>query len=117
MTEISSGKDALDEVRKIDGVLDAALVARSGQHIYGGPMQGIHRETFAAMAAVILGAAETAASDVDQKVSKVAVGMEDSNLVLLPAGPRNVMSLVLRGDVDVDEVSSKALKMISLAYS
>ena len=85
-------EEILDNIKKSGTVTDAVLVSRSGMHIAGKVPSGAHRETFVAMSAILMGAAETSTSELKENLkivtiilekSKVAIGIVSSKAVLV----------------------------------
>ena len=50
----------IKEIESHSSVQDAAIVSRSGMHVAGEVPRGAHMETYVAMSAILLGAAESA---------------------------------------------------------
>jgi predicted regulator of Ras-like GTPase activity (Roadblock/LC7/MglB family) len=113
MSELSPVRSALDEIKKKDHVLDASLVSRGGMYVMGGPIKGIHRETFAAMSAIILGAAETTSTELKDKLNKVSIELTEQTLVLIGIGPKYLVAVMLDHDADQDKVAIMARDLMS----
>ena len=79
----------------------------------GGPIKGIHRETFAAMAAIILGAAETTSTELKDKLNKVTVELTEQTLVLVGIGPKYLVAVMLDQGADQDKVATLARDLMS----
>jgi predicted regulator of Ras-like GTPase activity (Roadblock/LC7/MglB family) len=84
MVEYLALEQVLDEVRSIPSVYEATVVSRSGMHIAGDAPKGVHLETFVAMSAILLGAAETAT-----------------------AGPRALLVVTASKDMPTSDLTSK----------
>jgi len=97
---------ALEEVlnRKLDDpkILSKTLVSRSGMHLAGGVPSSTHLETYVAMSAIILGAADTATSELNEKLSYVSVEMEGSRLVLIGLGAKALLVIHTAKDMNVE---------------
>jgi hypothetical protein len=100
MADISAIEAILAEIEKSEGVEDAVLVSRSGMHIAGEVPPGAHSETFVAMFAILLGAAETATSELKERLDSVVINLEGSRVLILNDGPKALF--VLRTTKDVD---------------
>ncbi|HKZ90124.1 MAG TPA: roadblock/LC7 domain-containing protein [Thermoplasmata archaeon] len=92
----------LHEIEKDAGVDDVVLVSHSGAHIAGNVPQGAHSDTFVAMFAIILGAAETARSELKERLDSVVINMETSRLVIINHGSKALF--VVRTPKDKDLV-------------
>jgi predicted regulator of Ras-like GTPase activity (Roadblock/LC7/MglB family) len=117
MSELSPVRSALDEIKKQDHVLDASLVSRGGMYVMGGPIKGIHRETFAAMSAIILGAAETTSTELKDKLNKVSIELTEQNLVLIGIGPKYLVAVMMDQEGDQDQVATMARDLMSRVES
>lgn len=92
----------LHEIEKDVGVDDVVLVSHSGAHIAGNVPPGAHSDTFVAMFAIILGAAETARSELKERLDSVVINMESSRLVIINHGSKALF--VVRTSKDKDLV-------------
>ena len=96
-------KDALDGIRGIDGVKKVALISRTGMFIDGDSFD--EEDTFSAMSAIILGAAETAFIGFGS-LKKVMAHLDDGNIFIITSvGKKGV--LVVLADRDVYEEIEK----------
>lgn len=73
-------------------------------HIAGKVPDGAHQETFVAMSAILLGAAETAASELREECKDVTVYLNSSKLYITSAGPKAL--LVLKTELQTDIMPS-----------
>jgi predicted regulator of Ras-like GTPase activity (Roadblock/LC7/MglB family) len=96
MTNVEALEEILAEVEKVQGVTDALLVSRSGMHIAGDVPKGAHTETFVAMSAILLGAAETATSELKERLKLVVIDLERSRIVITTVSNRAL--LVMRAE-------------------
>jgi len=101
MADIAALEGILKEVERVPGVSDAVLVSRSGMHIAGSVPEGAHTETFVAMFAILLGAAETATSELKERLESVVIELESSKILIINDGPKAIF--VLRTDRNTDE--------------
>jgi len=100
MADIAAIESILHEIEKSAGVEDAVLVSRSGMHIAGTVPRGAHAETFVAMFAILLGAAETATSELKERLDSVVINLEASRVMIVNDGPKALF--VLRASRDAD---------------
>jgi predicted regulator of Ras-like GTPase activity (Roadblock/LC7/MglB family) len=117
MTELSPVRSALDEIKRLDHVLDASLISRGGMYVMGGPMKGIHRETFAAMSAIILGASETSSTELKDKLRKVTIDLTEQTVMLIGVGPKYLVAIMLDMDADMDMVAQAAKETMTRVES
>jgi|ADurb_Met_01_Slu_FD_contig_91_252749_length_1202_multi_3_in_0_out_0_2 predicted regulator of Ras-like GTPase activity (Roadblock/LC7/MglB family) len=117
MSEPSPVRSALDQIKSQDHVLDASLVSRGGMYIMGGPLKGIHRETFAAMAAIILGAAETTSTELKDKLSQVTIDLTEQTLILIGIGTKYLVTILMDQEGDKGKVADLARELMANAES
>ncbi|MGA9138938.1 MAG: roadblock/LC7 domain-containing protein [Methanocella sp.] len=87
----------LADMRRAGGIRAIAIVSRDGILIASDMPAEIHPETFAAMSAIMLGAAETAALEINTSApDRIIVETDQGKLVVSGAGER--MMLVLLAD-------------------
>ena len=109
MANIVALEETLDEIKKNEGITDAVLVSRSGMHIAGNVPSGAHAETFVAMSAILLGAAETATSELKEDLKIVTIMLENSKVAIGVVSPRAV--LVLKANLD--EADEELLEILN----
>ena len=111
MADIAALEGVLKELAAVPGVSDAVLVSRSGMHIAGSVPEGAHAETFVAMFAILLGAAETATSELRERLDNVVIELESSRILIINDGPKAIFVLRTSRSADVDLVRSEAAKL------
>jgi len=107
MADISALESILKDIEGIPGVHDAVLVSRSGMHIAGSVPEGAHTETFVAMFAILLGAAETATSELRDRLDTVTLELEASRIFIVNNGPKAIFVLRTARDADLAMVRSE----------
>jgi predicted regulator of Ras-like GTPase activity (Roadblock/LC7/MglB family) len=108
MVEYLAVEEILDEIRSVPSVYEATVVSRSGMHIAGDPPKGAHLETFVAMSAILLGAAETATAELKDRLQFVTVELTRGRMVLVSAGPRALLILTASKDIPTNDLANKA---------
>jgi predicted regulator of Ras-like GTPase activity (Roadblock/LC7/MglB family) len=108
MANIAVLEDILDDIKKNEGITDAVLVSRSGMHMAGDVPKGAHAETFVAMSAILLGAAETATSELKEKLKIVSIMLDSSKVAIGVVGTKAV--LVLRSRLE--EADEKLMQIL-----
>lgn len=101
MADIPKIEEILREIESLEGVNEAILVSRSGIYIAGKMPPGVHPETYASMFAVLLGAADTATSELKEQLSSVVVNLEGSKVVVITNGPKALFVLRVAKEVKV----------------
>ncbi len=94
----------LSSIKKNLDVDDVTLISRSGMHIGGDVPDNAHMETFVAMSAILLGAAETATSELDEELSHVVVELKNSRVLVMNNGPSALLAIKMSQDKDIDAV-------------
>jgi predicted regulator of Ras-like GTPase activity (Roadblock/LC7/MglB family) len=112
MSDPSPVRSALDQIKNQDHVLDASLVSRAGMYVMGGPLKGIHRETFAAMSAIIIGAAETNSMELKDKLTMVVLELTEQSLLLIAVG-KYLVTILMDQEGDQEKVANLALELLS----
>lgn len=103
MVEWSKISGILNEMREQDSILEVSLISRGGLYVMGDVPPGVHQETFAAMAAIIVGAAETISSEFKDLMNFVALDLVERNLILTNAGTKYLVAISTFPDVDPDK--------------
>lgn len=107
MVEYLALEQVLDEIRSIPSVFEATVVSRSGMHIAGDAPKGVHLETFVAMSAILLGAAETATAELKDKLLNVVVELSRGKMILMSAGPRALVVVTASKDMSTADLTAR----------
>ncbi|UCE90961.1 MAG: roadblock/LC7 domain-containing protein [Methanobacteriota archaeon] len=111
MAQYMAVEKTLDDLHKnMPSVYEATVVSRSGMHIAGDAPKGVHLETFVAMSAILLGAAETATGELKDKLKYVSVELSRSKMLLSSAGNRALLVITSSDDVSTDELAASMSK-------
>lgn len=110
MADVTSIEEVLTDLESFPGVNEAVLISRSGMHIAGNVPDGAHAETYVAMFAILLGAAETAISELKEKLDAVLINLETSKVMVVNNGPKALYVLRLTSDVNLNELETKLLE-------
>jgi len=89
-------------------VTTATIVSRGGNHIAGGVPRGAHLDTFVAMSAILMGAAESATGELKEKLRYITVELAERKLVLLNAGPRVLLVIGATAEAPAEELVERA---------
>ena len=100
-------EQVLDEIRSIPSVFEATVVSRSGMHIAGDAPKGVHLETFVAMSAILLGAAETATAELKDKLLNVVVDLSRGRMILMSAGSKALLVVTASKDMSITDLTSR----------
>lgn len=107
MPEYLAIEKVLDEVRSIPSVYEATVVSRSGMHIAGDSPRGVHLETYVAMSAILLGAAETATAEMKDRLLYVSVELSRGKMILTSAGTRALLVVTSSHEMQTPELAEK----------
>ncbi len=113
MVDNAKVNDILGELNNISEVVTSIVVSRSGMHISGDAPDGVHLETFVAMAAILLGSAETAISELKGELEDVFVELDRSRIIIDSAGNKGLLVVVTNTKDNFDSVHSVVKKAAS----
>lgn len=95
----------LSDIRRAGGIKAAAIVSRDGLLITSDIPSDIHAETFAAMAATMLGAAETASLELKQGIpDRLIVETDESKLVVAGAGEDTMLVILAESGTGIGSI-------------
>ena len=100
MADTAAIEAILQEMEKAEGLEGAILVSRNGTYIAGTVPKGVHVETFAAMFAILLGAAENSTSELKEVLDHVVINLDSSKMIVVHAGPKALMVLRMEKAAD-----------------
>jgi len=110
MVDQTRVSDILGELNSSSHVVSTVVVSRSGMHIAGQPPNGVHLETFVAMAAILLGSAETAISELKGELEDVLVELDRSRIIIDSAGNKGLLVVVTNTKDNFDSLHSQVKK-------
>lgn len=100
---------------KSDDVVNVFLVSRTGMFIAGDEPEKSNVDTFSAMAAIVLGASETATSELRENVDYILINLKNSNLIIMGVGKRGVLVVRTKKNLDqtkvVENIKEKIKKL------
>ncbi len=105
----------LEDLKSRTGSLGAALLSRDGTVLFASLPDGIYADTFAILWATLYGAAVTANLEMGRAPpGRITVDGTDSRTLVLGAGSKAVLVLVLEAHADVDRVRAEADRFVDL---
>jgi len=107
MSDVGALEVVLKEIEKIDGVSEAVLVARTGQHIAGSVPPGAYQDIFVAMVAILHGAAETATNEMKERLEDVVIHLEHRKIIIVNDGPKALFVLTAAKAADTAAIRAK----------
>ncbi|HID28120.1 MAG TPA: roadblock/LC7 domain-containing protein [Methanosarcinales archaeon] len=113
-------EEILNDLEKIGGIESSAIMRRDGVIIVSHISTDCNEETFAAMSATMLGAAETAISRIGKGVlNKVIVESKHYKLVVVGAGPKALLVVMTSPNIglgliimEVEKAAEKIKKIL-----
>src|SRR3990170_8532902 len=112
MADTAAIETILREIEKAEGIEDAILVSRNGTYIAGTVPKGVHVETFAAMFAILLGAAENSTSELKEVLDNVVINLEMTKIVIVHGGPKALLVLRMPKVADSHQIKKTVEKYI-----
>lgn len=106
MANIAQLEEILQTMESVAGIDNAVIVSRSGMHIAGRVPSGAHTETFVAMSAILLGAAETATTEIKDKLDHVTIDLFESRILIKTISSRGILVLKMTKDAPMDNVQN-----------
>ncbi len=113
MSPASTIEDILEDVKKEPDIQDLTLVSRNGMHIAGKAPEEAHQETYVAMSAILLGASETATSELNDDLKYVLVELQGSRILVQESGESAILVTKLKPESEIENVlktTEKAIK-------
>lgn len=99
MTSIELLEKILKDMNNTGGVEASAIASRDGLLIYSTILQKSQAETFVAMSATMMGAAETAASELGKGIpDKIIVESKTGSIIGIGAGPKALLLVMTKPD-------------------
>lgn len=97
-----SFEKVLSNLKRVDGIESVTIATRDGLLIAGTMLMGTHPETFAAMSAVMFGAAETTTSDFKtSSVNRVIVESKNCRIITTDAGPDSLLIVLTTANSNI----------------
>ncbi len=99
MTTAEILEKILNDLKNIGGVEASAIASRDGLLIYSTIPKKHHAETFAAMSATMLGAAETATIELGKGIpDRIIVESKQGKIIATGAGPKALLLVMVEPD-------------------
>ncbi len=112
MVDLTKAKDLVEKIGSMESIVSATLVSRSGMYVAGGVPDGAHTETFVAMAAILLGSAETAATEINEGLDNIAVNLKNSQIFIRGATEKTLLVICMKKDAGLEEVNAAVEKYL-----
>ncbi len=107
--------NVLNDLQRIGGVENSAIVTRDGILIKTTIPEEQHAETFAAMSATMLGAAEAASVEMGKGFPEsVTVESRRGEIIITGAGPKAVLVVTTGPDANLDLILNEIEKMVAV---
>jgi len=112
MGELAHIRNVLEEIKRMEHVIGVSLISRGGLFILGETPKGVHQETFAAMTAIMLGAAETSSAELKDTLGQVQINLKEKDIILIGSGSRYLLAIVMDGKGDNEKTAMSASQII-----
>jgi len=120
MTTTELLEKILNDLKNIGGIEASAVASRDGLLIYSTVSKKLHAETFAAMSATMLGAAETATTELGKGIpQRIIVESENGKLIATGAGQKALLVVMTEPDaalglilIEVTKASEKIREVL-----
>ncbi|VVB92439.1 Roadblock/LC7 domain protein [uncultured archaeon] len=111
MTTVEILEKIMADLKNIGGIEASAIASRDGLLIYSNVPQKNKTETFCAMSATMLGAAETATSELGKGIpDRVIVESKHAKIIATGAGPKAILIVMTRPDAGLGLVLVEVAK-------
>ncbi len=101
----------INDLLSIGGIEASLVASRDGLLIYSNTAMKEHAETFAAMSATMLGAAETATTELGKGIpDRIIVESMNGRIIAIGAGPKALLILTTNPDVSIGLILIEADK-------
>lgn len=105
--------ELLQDLKSVGSIEATAIISRDGLLIASDIPSGFNAETFAAMSATMLGAAETATAELDKGVpDRVIIESENAKLIAVGAGQKALLVVLTPPDIGLGLVLMKMEKTV-----
>src|SRR3972149_950102 len=102
MTTTEILEEALNNLKNIGGIEASVVASRDGLLIHSTVSRKLHAETFAAMSATMLGAAETATTELGKGIpERIIVESDDGKIIATGAGTKAILLVMTEPDASL----------------
>ncbi|NLI73828.1 MAG: hypothetical protein GX369_03530 [Euryarchaeota archaeon] len=113
MSEIYAVKDALDRIRSIEHMSNASLISKGGMFVMGDVPDNIHRDVFSAMCAIAQVAGQTITSEIEERLDRIKILMDDSVLILIGVSPKYILAMIVNQKIDEEMLEQEVRSLIN----
>ena len=111
MTATEMLEKILNDLKHIGGIEASAVASRDGLLIFSTVSRKFHADTFAAMAATMLGAAETATTELGKGIpERVIVESKHGKIIATGAGPKALLLVTTEPNASLGLILVEAVK-------
>jgi predicted regulator of Ras-like GTPase activity (Roadblock/LC7/MglB family) len=100
MADFAQLQRIIREIEEHPNVQDVTIVSRSGMHVAGDIPRGAHMETYVAMSAILLGAAESATSELHDRLKFIVVHLNEGKFVVFPVSKKALIVMRCTNEAD-----------------
>ena len=107
-------QELVSDLKNLGGIEACAIVSRDGLLMSSDMPDGVMGETFAAMSATMLGAAETATTELDKGLpSRIIVESQTGKLICMGAGPKALLVVMAKPDAGLGLILVEVEKTVA----
>lgn len=99
---------SLKDVASVNGVISASVITRSGEYVEGSMPANARKDTFAAMSAIMLGASERLAIEVNAGLESISVTLNGYRLTIIGLDSQYLMTIVSTPEAEQQEITAAA---------
>ena len=117
MVESAQFKLAVERLMKAEHVVTVFVSSRAGVYAYGEPPRMTDRTMYSAITSMMLGASEQMASEMDEILDYVLLSMSEYKLVVLGAGPKHLIGILVKGKAEPEKIARTAKMILNEALA
>ncbi len=111
MTTIGMLKKILRDIDNIEDVEESAIASREGLLIFSTISKKQHAEAFVAMSAAMMGAAETATTELGKDIpDRIIVNSRNGKIIATGAGPKALLLVMTKPNAGLELVMQEMTK-------
>ena len=114
MQEIAKLNNIVAKLSKIENVTTVFAASRAGVFAMGMTPKMTDRAMFSAITSMMLGAAEQIGREMGDELTHMTLHLNESNILILGAGNKHLVGLVMDRNCDVEKICAEAKTIITV---
>ena len=115
MQDVAKLNNVVVKLSKMDNVLNVYASSRAGVFAMGATPKMTDRSMFSAITSMMLGAAEQIGREMGDELSYMTLNLNDSQMLILGAGNKHLIGIVLEKGAEAEKVAKEAMSIIASA--